>query len=46
VGGVLFGALRMLGVEDILTPLPDCAPYPGENVFRASIGSRSPAGQP
>ncbi|MBN1881654.1 MAG: fucose isomerase [Deltaproteobacteria bacterium] len=34
VGGVLFDAMKLLGVETIHTPLPDGVPYPGENIFR------------
>ena len=34
VGGVLFDAMKLLGIETIYTPLVDCVPYPGENVFR------------
>ena len=32
-GKVLFEALRLLGVEDINTPLPAGQLYPGENPF-------------
>ena len=34
-GKTLFEALRLLGVEDINTPLPAGIPYPGENPFAA-----------
>ena len=34
VGGVLFDAMRLLGVEKIYTPNPDGIPYPDENVFK------------
>jgi len=34
VGGVLFDAMKLLGIETIYTPLPDGVPYPGENIFR------------
>lgn len=37
VGGVLFDAFRLLGIEVIDTPLPAGVPYPGENVFRGSF---------
>lgn len=33
VGAVLFDALKLLGVHDIYTPLPDTIAYPGENRF-------------
>jgi L-fucose isomerase-like protein len=33
-GGVLYDALKMMGVEEIYTPNPDCVPYAGENTFR------------
>lgn len=33
-GAVLFDAFKLLGFETVYTPLPDCVPYPGENVFR------------
>ena len=32
-GGVVYEALRMLGVEEIYTPLPEGILYPGENPF-------------
>lgn len=32
-GKVLFEALKLLGVEDINTPLPECVKYPQENPF-------------
>ncbi len=32
-GKVLFDAARMMGIEDVATPLPASQPYPGENVF-------------
>ena len=35
VGGVLFDAVRMLGVEDVSAPRPAGALYPGENPFLA-----------
>jgi len=34
VGGVLFDAMKLLGIETIHTPFPDRVPYPGENIFR------------
>ena len=30
---ILFDAFKLLGIETIETLLPDCVPYPGENVF-------------
>ncbi len=33
-GAVLFDALKLLGIDDISTPNPEGAPYPGENIFR------------
>jgi len=33
-GGVLYDALKLLGVEEIYTPNAAGVPYPGENVFR------------
>jgi len=35
VGGILFDAVRMLGVEDASAPKPAGDLYPGENPFRA-----------
>ncbi len=32
-GKILFDALKLLGVDDICTPLPEGLPYPGENPF-------------
>ena len=32
---VLYDALKLIGIEEIHTPVPDCIPYPGENVFRS-----------
>ena len=32
-GKVIFEALKLLGVEDINTPLPDSVKYPNENPF-------------
>lgn len=32
-GRTLFDAVRLLGVEDVFTPLPPSLPYAGENVF-------------
>jgi L-fucose isomerase-like protein len=34
VGGVLFDAFKLLGIETVDVPLPSGMPYPGENVFR------------
>ncbi|HJZ69521.1 MAG TPA: hypothetical protein VKF81_15460, partial [Blastocatellia bacterium] len=31
---VLYDAFKLLGFVHIYTPLPDCVPYPGENIFR------------
>lgn len=36
-GGVLYDAFKLLGMETVYTPLPDCVPYPGENVFRSGL---------
>jgi L-fucose isomerase-like protein len=36
-GGTLLDAFKLLGIEEVYTPLPDCVPYPGENVFRAGL---------
>lgn len=36
-GSVLYDAFKLLGMEEIYTPLPDCMPYPGENVFRNGL---------
>ncbi|MBT4499732.1 MAG: hypothetical protein HOC74_18540 [Gemmatimonadetes bacterium] len=33
VGGAVYDAMRLLGVEEILTPLPEGVLYPGENPF-------------
>lgn len=33
VGKILFEAVKLLGVDDIGTPLPAHLPYPGENPF-------------
>ena len=33
VGGAVYDAMRLLGVEEILTPQPEGVPYPGENPF-------------
>lgn len=33
VGEILYEALRLLGIDDIGVPLPDEAPYAGENLF-------------
>jgi L-fucose isomerase-like protein len=41
VGGVLYDAFKLLGIEVIDTPLPDGIPYPGENVFRAGLTPQS-----
>ena len=41
VGGVLYDAFNLLGIEVIDTPLPDGIPYPGENVFRAGLTPQS-----
>ncbi|MEW6753336.1 MAG: fucose isomerase [Candidatus Latescibacterota bacterium] len=35
-GGVLYDAMRLLGIEEIHTPLPDGVLYPGENPFGAA----------
>jgi L-fucose isomerase-like protein len=40
VGDILFDAFKLLGIETVETPLPDCVPYPGENVFRTGLLSR------
>ncbi|MBN1942366.1 MAG: fucose isomerase [Phycisphaerae bacterium] len=32
-GRALFDAVKLLGVENVSTPLPAARPYPGENVF-------------
>ena len=32
-GKILFEAVKLLGIDDIGTPLPETLPYPGENVF-------------
>ncbi|WP_221030164.1 L-fucose/L-arabinose isomerase family protein [Actomonas aquatica] len=39
-GAELYDALKLLGVEEIFTPNPDCVPYPGENVFRGLMKAR------
>jgi L-fucose isomerase-like protein len=31
---VLYDAFKLLGFVHVYTPLPDCIPYPGENIFR------------
>jgi L-fucose isomerase-like protein len=31
---VLFDAFKLLGIAEVHTPLPDCVPYAGENIFR------------
>lgn len=36
-GAVLYDALKLIGVENIFTPLPEHLPYPGENVFKAGF---------
>jgi L-fucose isomerase-like protein len=36
-GAALYDAFKMLGVEEIYTPLPDGIAYPGENVFRNGL---------
>ena len=33
VGAALYDALKLMGVEEIYTPLPDTVAYPGENRF-------------
>ena len=33
VGEVMFEVLKLMGVADIGVPLPECVPYPGENLF-------------
>jgi len=33
VGEVMFECLKLLGIENIGVPLPECVPYPGENLF-------------
>jgi L-fucose isomerase-like protein len=33
VGGVLFDALKLIGVDFVGTPQPPAQPYPGENPF-------------
>ena len=32
-GKAIFDAIKLLGVDNIATPLPAGTPYPGENVF-------------
>ncbi len=32
-GKILYEAVKLLGVDDIGTPLPETLPYPGENIF-------------
>ena len=39
-GSVLYDAFKLLGMEEVYTPLPDCMPYPGENVFRNGLLSK------
>ena len=39
-GAALFDAFKLLGFAEVFTPLPDCMPYPGENVFRNGLLSR------
>lgn len=39
----IFDALKLLGVEEIYTPLPDHLPYPGENPFATGRDARSRA---
>ena len=34
-GGILFDAMKLLGIAEIHTPLPKDVPYPGENPFAA-----------
>lgn len=36
-GAALYDAMRMLGIEEIYTPLPNGVAYPGENVFRTGL---------
>jgi hypothetical protein len=33
VGKILFEVVKLLGVENVGTPLPRTTPYPGENPF-------------
>ena len=40
-GGTLLDAFKLLGIEEVYAPLPDCVPYPGENVFRAGLTPKS-----
>ena len=40
VADVLFDAFKLLGIDVIDTPNPDCVPYPGENVFRTGVLSK------
>ena len=39
-GSVLYDAFKLLGMAEVHTPLPECMPYPGENVFRTGLLSR------
>jgi len=36
-GDVLYDAFKLMGIEKTYTPLPDCMPYPGENIFRTGL---------
>ena len=36
-GAALYDAFKLLGMAEVYTPLPDCVPYAGENVFRNSL---------
>jgi hypothetical protein len=39
-GAVLYDAFKLLGIETIYTPNPDCIPYPGENTFSTGRGPK------